>query len=135
MLLRATLPLFLSALPGAPEARPALPDARLVRPPDFASLTAGRALGLVGRRALYWVVLDSPDDEHDGQTRYECAGRDDAYRTLSLAAGEEAFEGDHVEVVVVRATPRVSHHPAWVGQGGTGFEGFTEYRLLGARRP
>src|SRR5262245_58960067 len=97
--MKAPLLLLLALLPGAPEPRGVAPAAlfRVVRTHDFGWLTPGQALGLVGKRALDRVVLDSPDDQHEGSTLYEHAARVAQDGTLF-----EGFVEDRLVGAVVR---------------------------------
>src|SRR5262245_38507198 len=96
------LPLLLAALAAAPARAdaPAPPVcARLVRTHDFAALTPRQARHLAGKRALFRVVLDSLPGEGAAFVAYDCAGRDDAYRTVRLRGGGEV--GEEVGELVV----------------------------------
>jgi hypothetical protein len=96
---------------------------------DLARLTASQAELLEGKRAKYWIVLDSLPDYHEGYVLYDCLSRDEIGRTVW-------FEGEQnlAEDMVVEATLRVLHHVASVARNGTPFQGFTEYRLTHAIR-
>ena len=102
------------------------PDPAASRPThDFARLTTTN--GLIGKRALYRIVLDSTEGDHDGFILYDCQTQDGTFRCVWLYAGQE-----FADEMVVEATLVVLYHPATVGAMGTKFEGFIEYRLTKA---
>jgi hypothetical protein len=96
---------------------------------DFAALSPRQARRLAGKRATFRVALDSRQDTEGGRSSYDCESADSTTRTLRFAAEEEV-----AETMVVEATLLVVHQPRSVAPGGVVLEGFTEYRLLAARR-
>jgi hypothetical protein len=102
---------------------------RIQRIHDFATLSLAQGSRLQGRPARFRVTLDSRQDTEGGRFFHECESSDASTRSLWLAAAEEVEEE-----MVVEAVLEVSHQPGAVLPGGQVVEGYTEYRLLGARR-
>ncbi len=96
---------------------------------DFARLTGGEAAALVGRRKLYRIKLDSAEVTEGRFILYECQTVNAVARTVWLYAGQ-----DVADEMTVEATLVVLYHAASVGDKGTRFPGFTEYRLKRAIR-
>jgi hypothetical protein len=109
--------LALAALPAAADAPVPATD-RVAQTHALADLTPGQARHLEGRLAKYRVRLSSDYDVEDGQVIYECAGPEDAVRTVWFPGGS----GAEADELVVEAVLRVIR-----------YGGFTEYRLAGAR--
>jgi hypothetical protein len=91
----------------------------------LSKLTPAEALRLDGKRARFRVALDSAEDpDWNGFVGYDCATPDDIARTVLLYRGQ-----DLADEMTVEATLRVIRHAATVGELGTFFPTFTEYRL------
>jgi hypothetical protein len=104
----------------SPNPRPA--RAPVTRTLDFSALTWAEAVRLQGRRVRVVLELDSDCDHEGGYTLYECAGHDEALRTVWFA---EELEGQDVQLAV-EGTLKVIHHRTrgWVPD-------FVEYRPHG----
>ena len=94
---------------------------------DLATLTPGDAARLNGKRAVYRLAIASLPEKYEGQVLYDCETQDAVFRSVWLVGGQEV-----ADVMTVEATLRVIHHPRTVGDMGTVFEVFTEYRLIRA---
>jgi hypothetical protein len=96
---------------------------------DFAALTFQDALSLQGHPARYRVVLDSLPDEAGDYVLFNCLSPVGESRTVYLLPGQDVADRMTVEAVLV-----VRQCPPSEGPGGAHFEGFTEFRLMDARR-
>jgi hypothetical protein len=79
---------------------------------------------LRGRRATFRITLDSDYDREGEYALLDCAGDDQAHRTVWFF-GDEVGEDE----MTVEATLHVIQHGGWGP-----FPALTEYRLLDARR-
>jgi hypothetical protein len=96
---------------------------------DFAALSFQEALALQGHRERYRVVLESLPDEVAGYVLYDCRSPVGESRTVYLLQGQAVEDTVFVEgVLVIRQMPPV------ILPSGTVCPGFTEYRLMDARR-
>jgi hypothetical protein len=96
---------------------------------DFATLTLHEALALRGHPARYSFVVDSAPELVDDYLAFDCTSPAGESRTVYLLPGRVPTERMNVEGVL-----EVRQMPPAVGPGGTFFPGFTELRLLAARR-
>jgi len=116
------LALLLLALAGAAAfaAEPPSVPGRVV----FSTLTLAEGRQLERRRGRFVVTLDSVPADRGGCVVFDCAGHDDALRSVWLVAGQDADREMTVDAVL-----RVRFIPA-----GHGYPGFWEYRLTEAKR-
>ncbi len=100
------------------------PPVHLVRTFTLAKLTRAEASVL-----MYRIVLNSPEERDGRFLLYECKSEDGTARTVWLYRGQ-----DVEDEMTVEATLQVLYHPRTVGDMGTVFPAFTEYRLMKAVR-
>ena len=105
------------------------PSGAVVQVHELATLAPQDAATLAGRPALFRVMLDSAEDTEGTFTLYDCQSLDGKLRSVWLWSGQELQDE-----MTVQATLQVIHHPVSVGDGGTPFQGFREYRLARAVR-
>jgi hypothetical protein len=104
---------------------------------DLATLTDAEARQLVGRRALFRVVVDGePDGDARAGWRYACRGDGPAYHSLRLPDGDDlvAYEAQQGSgLLLVEATLRRIVHRPVTGTDGSRLPELVEYRLTEAR--
>jgi hypothetical protein len=98
---------------------------------DLASISLRQAENLHGRKARYRVTVDSMAWTHENYIFYDCQSIDDVSRTMWFFADEEV---DEERVMIVEGCSKVIHHLPTVGEMGTKFPGFMEYRLMDVQR-
>ena len=98
---------------------------------DFATITPLEAHSLHGQRGRFRVVVDSIELEGIGYWWSGATSTDEVVRMLRFDLPGQIDEG---ETVIIDGVFQVIRHPATVGDAGTRFPGFTEYRLIGCRR-
>ena len=91
---------------------------------SLAKLTGAEATVPIGKKTLYRIALDSPEN---GTASYRVDIFNGTARTVWLYRGQELEDE-----MVVEATLQGFHHPATVSgrDGDHAFEAFTEYKLL-----
>src|SRR5262245_12803685 len=123
--------LALSALAASHSPAAPSPSGDTVQVPELATLTDAEAVRLHGRRHWCWVRIDGPEMITDHYEEYQCKGEGEAIsRTVWFVLGEKVNPKVPQRV---EGTLLVINHPPRVILG-TEFVGFTEYRLVGARR-
>jgi hypothetical protein len=120
--------LTLSLVLGADSAKP---SSKVEGIHVLASLSLSQANDLDGRNARFRVTVDSMAWTHENYTFYDCRTVDDVSRTMWFLPGEEIDEDNPM---IVEGCLKVMHHCPTVGEMGTRFPGFMEYRLMDARR-
>jgi hypothetical protein len=97
---------------------------------DPATLTPSQAISLEGRRAVFFLVLDSCPEEALGLVWFDCAGPLDPCPTVGLPPDTLAWPDGRL---VVEGELHVVRHRAWRAPDGTFFPAFTEYRVVADR--
>ena len=103
------------------------PSGRAVKTYELASLSPADAFRLNGKRAVFRIGLDSTEAEWEGFTLYDCQSVDAVSRSVYFCPWQ-----DVADEMTVEATLWVIRHPATVGDQGTPFPAFVEYRLTKA---
>jgi hypothetical protein len=100
-----------------------IPSGETVITHDFACITSS----LDGHRARFRIILESTAEPCGNFLMYDCQSDNAVNRAVLLPKSTDAHR-----TMVVDATLRVIRHPASVGDGGTPFRAFTEFRLVDA---
>jgi hypothetical protein len=109
-------------------------DDKPIPPREFAYLAQADADRLDGQMVRFQIELNSTEGEHNGYILYDCKSRNAVARSVwfrpnadgsDLDTDDGPFEVEGRLVVIV--------HPARL-VGATWFDGFTEFRLVDARR-
>jgi hypothetical protein len=96
----------------------------------LAELTPWEAARLEGRRARFLAEPDSLPEFVGRSTAFDVTAPEGLHASVFLFGCHDELPG----TMIVEATLAIVEQPAWVAPDGTRFDGFTEWRLLDARR-